>query len=166
MKQGPRTRVPFRRRREGKTDYRKRLKLLKGGTPRAVFRRSLRNVIVQIVIYDPHGDKTVASAFSKELGKYGWGTASSNLPAAYLTGLLAGKRARAKGIETAVLDIGLSSPSKGSRVFACLKGLLDAGLHIPHDEEVIPSTDRLEGKHLGENVMKAFKDVKTKLEAL
>lgn len=166
MTRGPRTRVPFSRRRDGKTDYRKRLKLLKGGAPRAVFRRSLRNVTIQIVVYDPQGDKIVASAFSKELGKYGWGKASGSLPAAYLTGLLAGKRARAKGIETAVLDIGLNSPSKGSRAFAGLKGLLDAGLEIPHDEEVLPSADRLEGKHLGENVMKAFKDVKTKLEAL
>jgi large subunit ribosomal protein L18 len=103
---------------------------------------------------------------TKELVRLGWSPATGNLPAAYLTGLLAGKRAKAKGIESAVLDIGLNSPTKGSRVFACLKGLLDAGIEIPHDEEVLPSADRLEGKHLGENVMKAFKDVKAKLEAL
>jgi large subunit ribosomal protein L18 len=164
--QGPRARVPFRRRRDGKTDYRKRLNLLKGNTPRAVFRKSLQNAIVQIVVYDPEGDRTVASAFSRELVRYGWSSATGNLPAAYLTGLLAGKRAKARGIVSAVLDIGLNSPTKGSRVFACLKGLLDAGIEIPHDEEVLPSVDRLEGKHLGENVMKAFKDVKAKLEAL
>jgi len=164
--QGPRTKVPFRRRRDGKTDYRKRLGLLKGNAPRAVFRKSLQNAIVQIVVYNPDGDRTVASAFSRELVRYGWGSATGNLPAAYLTGLLAGKRAKARGIESAVLDIGLNSPTKGSRVFACLKGLLDAGIEIPHDEEVLPSADRLEGKHLGENVMKAFKDVKAKLEAL
>jgi large subunit ribosomal protein L18 len=164
--QGPRTRVPFRRRRDGRTDYRRRLGLLKGNMPRAVFRKSLQNATVQIVVYDPRGDRIVASAFSKELRRYGWGSTTGNIQAAYLTGLLAGRRAKAKGVATAVLDIGLNSPAKGSRVFASLKGLLDAGIDIPHDEEVLPSPDRLEGKHLGENVMKAFKDVKAKLEAL
>jgi len=166
MTQGPRARVAFRRRREGKTDYRRRLKLLKGGEPRAVFRKSLQNTTVQMVIYDSGGDKVVASAFSKELKKYGWITGTGNIPASYLTGLLAGKRAIARGIKNAVLDIGLNEPVPGARAFASLKGLVDAGVEIPHDEEVLPSPDRLEGKHLGENVMKAFKEVKAKLEAL
>ena len=166
---GPRTKVPFRRRREGKTNYRRRLNLLKGGMPRAVVRKSLQNTSVQIVTYDSGGDKIVASAISRELRKFGWNVGTGNLTAAYLTGLLAGKRAKSKGVQTAVLDIGLSSPVPGSRVFASLKGLLDAGIEIPHDEGVLPAKDRLEGKHLvkryGENVMQAFKEVKAKLEA-
>lgn len=165
MTQGPRARVPFRRRRQGKTDYRKRLRLLKGGMPRAILRKSLQNTTVQIAVYEPTGDKVVCSAVSKELKRYGWTGGAGNVPAAYLTGFLAGKRAKAKGVDVAVLDIGLNTPARGSRVFACLKGLLDAGIDIPHGDEVLPSPDRLQGKHLGENVMKAFKDVKAKLEA-
>ena len=166
MTQGPRARVPFRRRREGKTDYRKRLRTLKGEQPRAVFRKSLQNTTVQMVLYDPKGDKVVASAVSKELRGYGWTGGTGNIPASYLTGLLAGKRAKANGVESATLDIGLNEPVPGSRAFATLKGLLDAGVNIPHDEEILPSAERLEGKHLGENVTKAFKEVKAKLEAL
>ena len=166
MTQGPRARVPFRRRREGKTDFRRRLRMLKGEQPRAVFRKSLANTTVQIIAYDQGGDKVIASAFSKELRKYGWTLGNGNIPASYLTGFLAGRRAMAKGIESAILDIGLNEPVPGARAFASLKGLLDAGVQIPHDEAVLPSSERLEGKHLGENAMKAFKETKTKLEAL
>ena len=165
MSAGPRTRVPFRRRREGRTDFRRRLKLLKGGLPRAVVRRSLQNTTVQIVEYDSHGDNVIACAFSKELRQHGWTAGTGNVPAAYLTGLLAGKRAKSKGVTSAVMDIGLSSPTPGSRVFASLKGLLDSGIEIPHDEGVLPKPDRLQGSHIGENVMQAFKEVKSKLEA-
>jgi len=162
---GPRTKVPFRRRREGKTDYRRRLKLLKGNLPRAVVRKSLQNISVQIALYDQGGDTIVASAVSKELRRFGWNLNTGNVPAAYLTGLLAGKRAKAKGIAAAVLDIGLNSPARGARMFASLKGLLDAGIDIPHDESVLPSPERLQGKHLGEAAVKAFGEVKTKMEA-
>lgn len=165
MSTGPRTKIPFRRRREGKTDYRRRLNLLKGGRPRAVVRRSLQNITIQIVEYSHTGDKVIACAFSKELRRFGWTSGTGNLPAAYLTGLLAGKRAKKKGVTTAVLDIGLSAPTPGSRVFASLKGLLDSGIDIPHDEGVLPKEERFQGKHIGENVMQIFKEVKAKLEA-
>ncbi len=79
--------------------------------------------------------------------------------------MLAGKRAKAKGITTAVLDIGLSTPTPGSRVFASLKGLLDAGIDVPHDEGILPKDERFQGQHLGENVIQLFKEVKAKLEA-
>ncbi len=49
MAQGPRYKVAFRRRREGRTDYRQRARLLRGGVPRAVVRVSLRHTSVQIV---------------------------------------------------------------------------------------------------------------------
>ena len=70
--------------------------------------------------------------------------ATGNLPAAYLTGYLAGKRASEKGMNDAVLDIGLKEPAKGAAVFAALKGMLDAGLEIPHGKEVLPPKDRLD----------------------
>lgn len=153
MGRGPRYHVPFRRRREGRTDYRQRLRLLKSGLPRAVVRITNRKVIVQIAEYHPDGDRIITSALSSELVKMGWNGSLKNLPSAYLTGLLAGKRAVEKGVKKAVLDIGLHVPVKGSRVFAALQRLLDAGLDIPHGEEKLPDEGRLFGAHLGEKVV-------------
>ena len=165
MSIGPRTRIPFRRRREGRTNYRRRLNLLKSGKPRAVVRKSLQGVSVQLIVYSATGDRVIACAVSKDLQKFGWTLSTGNTPAAYLTGFLAGKRAKAKGITTAVMDIGLGTPTPGSKVFASLKGLLDSGIEISHDEGVLPREERLQGGHLGENVVQAFKEVKTKMEA-
>ena len=165
MRYGPRYRVPFRRRRSHRTDYRARLKLLSSSLPRAVVRRSLKYVSVQITEFDPTGDRIVASALSKELKELGWDASFSTTPAAYLVGYLAGKKAVGKGVKQAVLDIGLRSPSKGSRVFAALKGMCDAGLSIPHDPGVLPSKERLSGAHLGKEIPEKFKAVKSKLEA-
>ena len=165
MAQGPRYRVPFRRRREGRTDYRQRQRLLRGRIPRAVVRLSLRNATVQFVSYAPTGDKVLAAATSKELAKLGWTGATGNLPAAYLTGYLAGKRAAQSGVEEAVLDIGLKGPAKGSAVFAALKGMLDAGVNIPHGEEVLPAAERINGAHIDENMGKMVDEVKSRMEA-
>ncbi|RLG58710.1 MAG: 50S ribosomal protein L18, partial [Candidatus Hydrothermarchaeota archaeon] len=93
MAKGPRYRVPFRRRREGKTDYRKRLKLLLSGKPRIVVRKTLKHTIVQVIDFDIKGDRVLVSAHSNELKKYGWQANTGNLPASYLTGLLCGKKA-------------------------------------------------------------------------
>ncbi|MEM3704091.1 MAG: 50S ribosomal protein L18, partial [Candidatus Bathyarchaeia archaeon] len=119
--------------------------------PRLVVRGTLKNIIVQIVAAKPHGDEILVSAHSKELLKnYGWKAPRGNLPAAYLTGLLCGLKAKAKGIEEAVLDIGLHSPTKGARVFAVLKGVLDAGLSVPHGEEKLPDEKRIQGIHIAQ----------------
>src|SRR5688500_19800749 len=99
---GPRTRVPFRRRREGRTDYRRRLGLLRSGQTRVVVRRTATNVIVQFVDWTEGGDAVKATAVAQELAKLGWEGSSKNTPAAYLTGLLAGKRAAKAGVESAV----------------------------------------------------------------
>ena len=157
-------RVKMRRRREGKTNYRKRLAYLKSGKPRAVVRKTLRYMIVQIVEYHDDGDKILVGVTSSHLKKYGWNGSFKNTPAAYLTGYLAGKLALKKGINEAVLDIGLQSPVKGSRVFAALKGLVDAGLDVPHSEEVYPSEDRIKGEHISEEIAKMFEEVKAKME--
>ena len=164
MAGGPRYRVPFRRRREGKTDYRYRLRLLKSGLPRAIFRRSNRYLTVQIAEFSEEGDIIVAASTSKELRKYGWNASLSSTPAAYLTGYLTGKKAIKKGVEKAVFDMGLYVPSKGSRAFAALKGLVDAGLEIPHGENELPDEGRIRGEHLGEGVSEMFEAVKAKLE--
>jgi large subunit ribosomal protein L18 len=147
MVRGSTYRVPPRRRREGKTDYQARKALLLSRRLRLVARNTLNNVVAQIIIAKPHGDEVSVAAHSRELRKYGWKAPTGNIPAAYLTGLLCGLKAEAKGITEAILDIGLIAPTKGAKVFATLRGVLDAGIDIPHDEEKIVE-DRIEGKHI------------------
>ncbi|MEB3774919.1 MAG: 50S ribosomal protein L18 [Desulfurococcales archaeon] len=149
MGRGPRYRVPLKRRRQGKTNYRKRFRMIISGKPRLVVRRSNEYITVQVVEARIEGDRVIAAAHSRELYKhYGWLGDGNNTSAAYLTGLLAGYRALLKGVEEAILDIGLHAPVKGSRVFAALKGALDAGLKIPHSEEVLPDPERIRGEHV------------------
>jgi large subunit ribosomal protein L18 len=148
MAKGPRYVVKFRRRREGKTNYRKRLALLKSGKPRFVFRRTLTKIIGQVIEYSEKGDKTLIAVTSEELRKYGWKAGLKNTPAAYLTGLLLGLKAKKEGINEGVFDFGLYSPTKGNRGFAFLKGLIDAGIEIPHSEERFPSEERIRGEHI------------------
>lgn len=148
MARGPRYVVKFRRRREGKTNYRKRLALLKSGKPRFVFRRTLTKIIGQVITYEEKGDKTLVAVTSEELKKFGWKAGLKNTPASYLTGLLLGLKAKEKGINEGVFDLGLYSPTRGNRAFAFLKGLVDAGIKIPHSEERFPSEDRIKGVHI------------------
>jgi len=163
MATGPKYRVPFRRRREGRTDYRRRAALLRSGLPRAVVRRSNRNITIQLVEYTDTGDRILASAVSTELTKLGWKPQGRNTSGAYLTGLLAGKRALEKGIDEAVLDIGLREPTKGNVLFAALKGMVDAGVSIPHSDKMLPSEDRISGKHMHEGAATEFEEVKKKI---
>lgn len=150
MAKGPQYNVPFRRRREGRTHYGKREKLVVSGIARFVIRPTNKHVAAQVIEAKPEGDRVLASAHSSELKEFGWKAACGNLPAAYLTGLLAGRRAKANGVSEAILDIGLHARGPGSRMFAAAKGALDAGLTIPHDESVLPKADRIKGKHVGD----------------
>ena len=150
MATGPRYTVPMRRRREARTDYHQRLRLLKSGKPRLVARKSNRHVRAQLVETGPQGDDTVASAHSQDLAAYGWEAPTGNMPAAYLTGLLAGLRALDAGREEAVLDIGLNSPTPGGKVFAVQEGAIDAGLEIPHNDTVLAEWPRTRGEHIAE----------------
>ena len=159
-------RVKMRRRREGKTDYRKRLELLKSGKIRAVVRKTNRRIIVQLIRYRESGDVVLVSITSDKLKDYGWNKSLKSTPASYLTGYLAGKTALKKNIKEAVLDIGRFPAIEGSRLFAALKGMVDAGLEIPHGDNVFPSEDRIKGKHLGEEVVKMFEEVKDKMEGI
>ena len=104
---------------------------------------------VQLVEPDVKGDRVVTSAHSNELRKkYGYLGSLNNISASYLTGLLCGYRAKANDASTAILDIGLQIPSKGADVFSALKGVLDAGVNVPHDEEVMPDEKRIAGAHI------------------
>jgi large subunit ribosomal protein L18 len=140
--------VAFKRRSEGKTDYGARIKLIDLDKARMVVRISNNHVIAQIIKVAPEGDATVISAHSNELKKMGWLGSTKNSSAAYLTGFLCGKKALAENVDEAVLDIGLKSPTKGTKVFAVLKGAVDSGLHIPHGESILPDDERIRGEHV------------------
>src|SRR5574344_1766066 len=147
---GSNYKVAFRRRREGKTDYAQRMKLVKINANRLVVRVSNANVIVQVVKVGENGDETLVSAHSKELNKLGWKAGNKNTSAVYLTGYLCGKKALAADIDEAIADIGLKSPIKGSKIFAAIKGASDAGFYVPFGEKVIPSEERINGQHIAD----------------
>ncbi|MBT5022111.1 50S ribosomal protein L18 [Candidatus Woesearchaeota archaeon] len=155
--------IPFRRKRNGKTNYKRRLALLKGDCPRIVVRKTLNNMYVQIIDFDPVGDKVLASASSVQLVKKGWKLNPVNTPAAYLVGFMAGKLAVEKKISKAILDLGLQSTIAKSKLYAALKGAVDAGLKVPYSEKVIPSEDRIKGLHV-EEYAKNLKENKEKYE--
>ena len=141
--------------------------LFRSGRSRAVVRCSGRRVRVALVDFDPKGDRVVASADSAELGRIAFPPASlASTPAAYLTGYLAGLRARSKGADEAVLDSGLHHPTSGGRLAAALKGLLDAGLSIPHGGEMFPTADRLGGAHLPKHLPEPLEAYKLKLPSI
>lgn len=148
MAKGPTYVVQYRRKREGKTNYKQRLDLLKSRESRLVIRKSNTRILAQIVDYCEDGDKVILSTDSKELAKYGWKYSGKNLPAAYLTGFLCAKKALAKGKKQAILDIGLQASVKGSRLYAALKGAIDGGLKIPAKETVFPDESRIKGQHI------------------
>ncbi|PSN86770.1 50S ribosomal protein L18 [Candidatus Marsarchaeota G2 archaeon ECH_B_SAG-F08] len=148
MAHGPNYKVVFRRRREGKTDYRKRLRLLSSGLPRLVVRRSNKYIYAQIISSNEAKDDVIAQACSRELIKLGYPTGLTSAPASYLTGMLIALRALKKGVKEAIIDIGLLPHVPKSNVYALLKGCLDMGLEIPHSDEVIPSEERIQGAHI------------------
>ncbi len=151
MARGPRYKVPRRRRREGKTNYYKRYRMLISGKKiRAVVRKTNTQIIVQIIKFAPTGDETLVGVTSKSLRKFGWLGDLNNTPAAYLTGLVAGLKAKKLGIDYAVPDIGLHASVRGGRIYAAIKGLRDAGVEVPASEEVLPDEDRIRGKHIAE----------------
>ena len=147
--------MKYRRHLEGRTDYKLRLGLLKSKKPRLVIRKSLKHLLAQIVQYDPNGDKVITTAKTTELKKnYGWNRASRNIPSGYLLGLLIASKSLKSGIKEAILDMGLHPKSKGSVIFAVLRGAIEGGLKIPHDKEVLPSDQRIKGEHIKNDKVK------------
>ena len=149
MAKGPNYRVPFRRRREGRTNYYLRRSLLASGKHRAIIRPSEKNITCQLADAHLRGDTILVVAHSKELVKnFGWKFNTGNMPASYLVGYLLGKKAMKAGFTEAIADIGLRI--RIQRTYAALKGFVDAGLQIPHSEDIFPAEDRLVGKHIEE----------------
>jgi len=141
-------RLAFRRRREARTNYRLRKKLIMSGLPIVNVIRSLRYIYVSFVDPKPKGDVTIASANSKELKKRFGLISVKNLPAAYLIGLLAGFRAKKAGIKKAILNLGVAWSKKASIPFAVAQGINDAGVEVPIGEEAKVDWSRIRGEHI------------------
>ena len=169
MKSTTKFTVRYRRKREGKTNYKKRLELLKGRTDRLVIRRTNKQIIMQIVSYSEDGDKVQITTQSKELQKHGWKHSLKNTPAAYLTGMLTAKKAKDKDIKKAILDLGLQTPIKGSKLFAAVKGAIENGLEMNAGQEIFPSEERIKGEHISsyldshKNISNDFEKIKKEL---
>jgi len=164
---GPRYRVPFRRRREGKTNYHVRYKLILSKKPRVVVRKSNASTTLQLVMAEQTGDKTLLTVNSRQLKDFGYTFSKSNLPAAYLTGLLFGKKMLALGISEGIADIGLHASTKGNRIYAAVKGVVDAGVDVPHSPEIFPTEERISGKHIkeytGADIVAQFEQAREKI---
>src|SRR3989338_9955286 len=127
--------VPFARKLSGRTNYRRRLALLKSGLPRLVVRKTLARIILQVVDFEVAGDKVRLTLTSDMLKKLGWRHSCKNIPAAYLAGMVMGKTAVAANISRAVPDTGIQSITRGGKNFAAIKGAKDAGLDIPVSDD-------------------------------
>lgn len=136
----------LRRLREEKTNYKKRKLMLMSRRDFVTVQISNENTLVQIHKPELAGDKVVASAHSRFLLGKGWKGSRKNVPAAYLTGYLAAKKALSKGTKEVILYSGTRKYTQ--RMAAALKGAIDAGLQIPADQEILPSQDRINGEHL------------------
>jgi large subunit ribosomal protein L18 len=124
-------------------------------------------VICQLVGYEMDGDKILATSSGSNLvSDYKWPKKASrkSVPACYLAGLVLAKQATAAGHDSAVLDIGLAAASKGNRVFAALKGMVDGGLEIPHGEDILPDEERLSGSHISDKMSKSVAASKKAIE--
>jgi large subunit ribosomal protein L18 len=138
------------RRREGKTNYTKRLILLKGNFPRLVVRKSNKYITLQIIESSHAQDKVIYTVNTRELLKQGWpedkkGSLKS-LAASYLGGLLLGKKAKELKQEV-ILDSGLIPNTPSSRIYAAVKGFADSGIKIKFNENVVPSEERIKSNY-------------------
>jgi large subunit ribosomal protein L18 len=163
-------RIPKRRRIEGKTNYAHRVRMLKGETPRIVFRRTNRYIIAEYVSSHEAQDKVEIGLTSKNLKKFGWpeefdGSLKS-VPASYLTGFLMGKEIAKKKLTTPIIDVGMIRTLSKNKVFAFINGLIDSGIKVKCSKEKFPEAERIEGKNLKKDFSKTFKEIKSKIEKI
>ncbi|MFZ1970852.1 MAG: 50S ribosomal protein L18 [Candidatus Nanoarchaeia archaeon] len=159
----------FHRRKKGITDYSKRKKLLISGIPRIVFRRTNRYIIAQYVTTKEAKDSIEIGVTSKNLEKYGWDKefegSLKSIPAAYLTGLLIGKKIIKEKKKLPIFDIGMISSAAKTKPYAFLKGLVDSGLKISYgSKDLFPEEDRIKGKSLKKDFSKMYEKIKLNIE--
>lgn len=153
------------RRREAKTDYGKRIKLLKSNSPRIVVRRTNKYLIAQYVTSSEAKDKVEFGISSKQLIKYKWPKESQgslkSISAAYLTGLLMAKEITNKKLEKPIIDFGMTKNLHKTKIYAFLKGIIDGGIKISCKEEAFPSEERIKGEHLRNKI--PFEEIKSQI---
>jgi len=157
--------VGKRRRREAKTDYAKRIRLLKSNSPRLVFRKTNKYLIAQYIISKEAKDEIKLGGNSKELLKFGWPKEFSgslkSISAAYLLGVLMSKKIKEKKLEKPIVDFGMIKMIHKTKTYAFLKGLKDSGLDISCDDKFCPDDNRLKGEHMKNKI--AFEEIKSKI---
>lgn len=150
--------ISKRRRIEAKTNYLKRRRLLEGKKPRIAIRKTNRYIILQFIESKFAQDNVKLTVISKDLLEYGWPADKAgslkSLAGAYLAGYLFGNKAKKLG--KAILDTGLIRSTKGSRIYAALNGIVDAGFEIAHNPKVFPEKNRVQN----ENTKSFFEKVK------
>jgi large subunit ribosomal protein L18 len=161
-------RTQKRRRKENRTDYLKRLKLLKGETPRIVFRKTNRYIISEYTASKEAQDSVVMGLDSRKLIEYGWpkdaqGSLKSTT-ASYLTGYLTGKTILKQKLAEPILDAGMNRVIHKNKIYAYLKGLIDAGMKINCKKEFFPEEARIKGDHLKNKI--PFSEIKSKIDKL
>jgi large subunit ribosomal protein L18 len=129
-----------------KTNYRKREALLISKRNFVTIKITNQNLVAQILKPEIRGDTVNVSTHSRELRRHGWKGSLNSLPACFLVGILLGKKALEKGIKNAILYTG-NKPFT-SRVAACTKGIVHAGVIIPISSKSFPSEQRLNGQHI------------------
>lgn len=161
-------RVQKKRRMEAKTDYAKRIALLKSNLPRLVFRKTNRYIISQYVLSESAQDKVLTGITSKDLIEYGWPKESQgslkSIPACYLTGYLFGKQILKEKMQTPTVDFGMYRMIHKNRQFAFLNGLIDSGLKIKCDKKDFPEKERIEGKKLKKDISKEIEKIKSSID--
>src|SRR3989344_2124893 len=157
-----------RRRKENKTDYGKRFKLLKGGLPRIVFRKTNRYLVAQYIISSKAQDKVVLGIDSKNLIEYGWPKESGynlkSIPDSYLLGYLIGKKIVIQKLKNPIADFGMMVSIHKSKIYAFLKGLIDSGIEMTYKKEIFPEEVRIKGEHLKNKI--PFEKIKQKIEEI
>ena len=159
-------RTQKRRRKENKTDYLKRLKLLKGEKPRIVFRKTNKFIISEYIVSKEAQDKVIIGFDSRKLNDYGWpknaqGSLKS-ITASYLTGYLIGKAIIKQNLEMPILDTGMNRAIHKNKIYAFIKGLIEAGIKINCKKEFFPEESRINGQHLKNKI--PFDEIKSKID--
>ena len=151
-----------RRRRQGKTDYRKRRGMVVGKQAFLSVRISGRYIYAQLLRSAPQGDITLCAASSRNLNKFGWKGSTKNLPGAFLTGYHLGRLAQNSNVKEAILYSGVGRFVHGSRIASLVEGANKAGLNISVNEGSLPDNDRVNGKHIVEYARKLEEENKEK----
>jgi large subunit ribosomal protein L18 len=162
--------IKKKRKRESKTNYLKRIKLLESERPRLVFRKTNKYVLGQYITSEEAKDSVIINTNSKELLKHGWpkefAGSLKSISASYLTGFLIGKKIQKQKLEKPILDIGLIRPIRKSKPFSFLKGVIDSGIDLKTDKKVFPEEERIKGKNLKKDFSKEFEKIKSKIEKI